>query len=442
VRKRFPQRPEGFWMVGGILMGTQRFAEADAVLIEGIGRHPNDPLLLFVWARCATVRGDWPEATRRWEVAKARLPNSRQIAEGYLGMRMRSSADDARPFIEWAKQAPADGPRDEAIRRWSEVKRRFPDCPDGYWILTSELLRASRLEEAEATIQEGIQRLPHDPYVLWQWGRVATKRHDWAEAERRWQIGQARHPTFDQFKEGIAEMQLARQLLELHEADAPAVAPGGAEMGKLLARFESLGDNCEFGIVQRLAGIEPLGLLRWSNIQPAKLVQILNNDFEGVGEPEYTELMLTVTGDYHLIDPRYFGMHTFINSGHASAEDLLPKMCRRLRFLKDKLIEDLRDGEKIFVYKSTWDSMTPDAMRAIKAAIRRYGNGVLLCVQRPPAPNLDKSVEVLEDGLLVGYLSRLTPDPQAARHYAADWFALCQRAEQLLAAPAPRGMVA
>ena len=129
VLERFPQRPEGFWMVGGALMADQKFDEADAVLADGMSRHPNDPLLLFVWARCATARADWPEATRRWEVAKARQPGSRQIAEGYLGMRMRASADDARPFIEWAKQAPADGPRDEAIRRWSEVKRRFPDFP-------------------------------------------------------------------------------------------------------------------------------------------------------------------------------------------------------------------------------------------------------------------------------------------------------------------------
>ena len=272
-------------------------------------------------------------------------------------------------------------------------------------------MRASRLEEAETTIQEGIQRLPHDPFVLWQWGRVATKRHDWAEAERRWQVGQARHPKFDQFKEGIAEMQLARQLLELQEADAPAVATGGAEMGKLLARFESLGDNCEFGIVQRLAGIEPLGLLRWSNIQPAKLAQILNNGFEGVGDPANTELSVTVTGDYHLFDRRYFGMHTFINSGHASAEDLLPKMCRRLRFLKDKMIEDLTDGEKIFVHKATHESLSLDAMRAIKTAMQRYGNGVLLCVQRPPVPDLDKSVEVVEDGL-AGRLS-VAADPRS-----------------------------
>jgi len=31
----------------------------------------------------------------------------------------------------------------------------------------------------------------------------------------------------------------------------------------LVQRFESLGDNCEFGMVQRYAGAEPLSLFRF-----------------------------------------------------------------------------------------------------------------------------------------------------------------------------------
>lgn len=33
---------------------------------------------------------------------------------------------------------------------------------------------------------------------------------------------------------------------------------------EILGQFESLGDNCEFGLVQRIGGIEPLGLLRFA----------------------------------------------------------------------------------------------------------------------------------------------------------------------------------
>jgi hypothetical protein len=339
-----------------------------------------------------------------------------------------------RPFIEYAKKAPSDGPRDEAIRRWGEVRRRFPDCPDGHWALTIELIRAGRLEEAEAAAQEGMRHVPDDVFMLWQWGRVAAKRHDWEEAERRWQVGKAKHPRSQYINEGIAEMHLARQLLGLGPAAAPAAHEVDPELGRLLARFESIGDNCEFGIVQRLAGIEPLGLLRWANIRAPLLLQILDERFAGVGDPENT-LLESKTSEYHLVDRRYFGMHTFVNVGQTSEEEFFPRMCRRLRFLKDKLIEDLTDGEKIFVHKSTYTPPTLEEMHLLKAAIRRYGNATLWFVRRPPSPDLDGSVEVVEDGLLVGYLSRLTSNPQAVRDYAADWFALCREAVRLARAP-------
>ena len=45
-------------------------------------------------------------------------------------------------------------------------------------------------------------------------------------------------------------------------------------------------------------------------------------------------------------------MHTFIYKGQATAEQLMPKMLRRLQFLKDKLVQDLITAEKIFVYVS------------------------------------------------------------------------------------------
>ena len=432
VVKCFPERPEGHWMLSGAFMQMGRLNEAEAAIGEGIARNPDERFTLFVWARCATARKDWPEATRRWEMARSRHPDQSQIEDGYMMMRMQAAENDARPFIEYAKKAPPEGPRDEAIRRWGEVRRRFPSSADGHWALTLELIRAGRLEEAEAAAQEGMRHVPDDAFMLWQWGRVAAKRHDWAEAEHRWQVAKARHPRSAYINEGIAEMHLARQLLGLGPAAAPAAHEVDPALGKLLAGFESIGDNCEFGIVQRLAGIEPLGLLRWANIPLPRLMQILSERFAGVGDPANTALELK-TSEYHLVDLRYFGMHTFVNVGQTSEEEFFPKMCRRLRFLKDKLIEDLTEGEKIFVYKSTYTAPTIAEMRLLKAAIGRYGNATLLCVQRPPSPGLDQSLEVVEDGLLAGYLSKLTPNPQAVRDYAADWFALCRETARIAA---------
>ena len=45
-----------------------------------------------------------------------------------------------------------------------------------------------------------------------------------------------------------------------------------SDLPTLLNSFESLGDNCEFGFVQRKFGTEPAGLLRWAIASPAALV--------------------------------------------------------------------------------------------------------------------------------------------------------------------------
>lgn len=37
---------------------------------------------------------------------------------------------------------------------------------------------------------------------------------------------------------------------------------------ELVARFESLGDNCEFGLVQRHFGAEPVGVFRFPTPKP------------------------------------------------------------------------------------------------------------------------------------------------------------------------------
>jgi hypothetical protein len=319
------------------------------------------------------------------------------------------------------------------------VRDRFPDLPQGHWMLSNELVRVGKLDEAEAAIEQGISHFPDERFVLWQWGRTATQRHDWPEAVRRWEVAKSRHPDWGQIDEGIAEMHNAVRLGRIEDIQANEVAASvpmrmtaDNAAGKLLMRFEGLGDNCEFGIVQRSAGVEPLGLLRWANISAAKLIAILDARFQGVGEEQNTRLDANDFGEYQLIDTRYFGMHTFINTGQATVEELMPKMLRRLRFLKEKLIEDLTEGEKIFVHKSVLAPLGLDEMRAVAAAIRRYGRGTLVCVQIPPVPEKDNCVERIEDGLFAGYLSKLTRNPLATRDYVDDWLRLCRAVEQLL----------
>lgn len=49
-----------------------------------------------------------------------------------------------------------------------------------------------------------------------------------------------------------------------------------------LVRFESLGDNCEFGFVHRRLSYEDGSLFRWARIDPWQLYAVLRSDFSGI----------------------------------------------------------------------------------------------------------------------------------------------------------------
>ena len=65
----------------------------------------------------------------------------------------------------------------------------------------------------------------------------------------------------------------------------------------LVLQFESLGDNCEFGLVQRKAGAEPLGLLRFSSAPLPRLVRALRERFDGLTDPANVRLS-SAKGEY------------------------------------------------------------------------------------------------------------------------------------------------
>ena len=195
--------------------------------------------------------------------------------------------------------------------------------------------------------------------------------------------------------------------------------------------FEGLGDNCEFGIVQRTFGAESLGLLRWATMYPDRLVSVLENRFEGVGDIDNTNVWVGSTGEYGTGDSRYFTMHTFISSHTISLEKMLPQMARRLKFLSAKLISDLEAAEKFFVYKRSDGLLSLEEARSIYRAARKYGPVKLLCVRKPLPGKLNRSVDQIDEGLFIGYLEALSKDPQQVHRYVEDWVAVCRQATAL-----------
>ena len=65
---------------------------------------------------------------------------------------------------------------------------------------------------------------------------------------------------------------------------------GDVPLAEIAGTMQSLGLNCEFGLVQRRAGAEPLGLLRFATSPLPALLAGLEARFDGLGDPAAMDL--------------------------------------------------------------------------------------------------------------------------------------------------------
>ena len=223
-------------------------------------------------------------------------------------------------------------------------------------------------------------------------------------------------------------------LSEPSSADA-GVAGGSLDdlpLDQLMMRFESLGENCEFGLAQRRCGAEPLGLLRFASAPLPVLLAALKARFEGVGDTDQIEVRVSGNRqEYLVVDRRYgFLYHPWVLVGEADPEDIRRREEKRLPFLKRKLIEDLTEARKIFVYRGMRRLPQPLILRLV-AAMREYGPSTLLWVELQDDEHPAGTVEPLTAGLLKGYIDRFAPGENAHALSLDCWITLCRNTWRL-----------
>jgi hypothetical protein len=208
-------------------------------------------------------------------------------------------------------------------------------------------------------------------------------------------------------------------------ADRPAQLP----VDQLMMQFESLGENCEFGLAQRRCHAEPLGLLRFASTPLSALLAALKQRFEGLGEPDQVEVRVSDNKLEYLVLDRRYGIlyHPWLLVGQAEAEEIRQRELKRLPLLKRKLLEDLEEGSKIFVYRGM-RPLSRALVRRLVDALREHGPGMLLWVELHDAAHPPGTVEMLGDGLLKGYIDRFAPGDNAHDLSIACWVELCRNA--------------
>jgi hypothetical protein len=224
------------------------------------------------------------------------------------------------------------------------------------------------------------------------------------------------------------EIALAFERLVLcRETEPPSIeAP---PLDRLMLQFESLGENCEFGLVQRRCGADPLGLLRFASAPMPALLSALRARFDGIGEWDQIEVRISENRLEYLVFDKRFGFlyHPWVQIGEVSAEGIHRREAKQLPLLRRKLIEDLEEGRKIFVYHGM-HSLPEPLVRRLAAALRVYGPATLLWVEVHDREHPAGTVECIGEGLLKGYIDRFAPGENAHDLSLEGWVALCRAA--------------
>jgi Flp pilus assembly protein TadD len=430
------------------LRNARCFDESDEILKPLLMRSPNCEPVLAAYAWNAHDRSDLPEAALRWRKLLARVPENvsanccfiaalthdhrfeeAETAGSGLTKKYPNNIE-VLSVVAWISHIRGDWA--EAVNRWRRVTQAGPERADAFACLGTALQVVGRPEDAEIAFGRATALAPANLLFQINYAAIAYDRGDRDEAEARWTALRAANE-HDPTAIGTIGFHYNRTLLRIIDSDNNASDPPAfrsmSGRRELFTAFESLGDNCEFGDIQRRFGAEPLGLLRFVQIGPADLIAALEQRFEGVGEPASVRLSVSEHGEYVIHDSAYsMEMHSFVDRKEISEERFYQRALRRVVFLKDKMIADLSEGRKIFVYKSRI-GLTPLEISKLWRAIRSYGkSGHLLCVRLADEAHSSGMVETPEEGLIVAYICRFGFAKGFSDVAVDEWVAICERA--------------
>jgi hypothetical protein len=209
-----------------------------------------------------------------------------------------------------------------------------------------------------------------------------------------------------------------------------ATSRTGLTIPQIALQFESLGENCEFGLFQRRCDSEPLGLLRFSSTFMRNLIRGIDNGFEGLGSIDDIDPRLEgAPRKEYMIHEKKFGLvyHTFVYEGQRSVWLMREQESARLKFLRRKFMEELEATDKIFVYK-LGSGVSEEEILPLHMALNRYSDATLLWVVPAERDRPAGTVEVVMPGLLKGYIDRFAPDDNAHDFSFDGWLRVCANA--------------
>lgn len=213
---------------------------------------------------------------------------------------------------------------------------------------------------------------------------------------------------------------------------ASAAGAAATDWDQLTARFESLGDNCEFGFVLRALGNEAGGLLRWAVTGIRPLLRLLEADFAPFYEfdnlrPQKTANMVEDQATGLSFHTRMLCVDERFTQDEAERRAIHRDELAKYQYLIEKFRARLADPATIFVLTGH-GGIDQANVAALHGWLRRHGRANLLqVVTGIAAPRLCWR----QDGWMVGTLDRYAPWSQADEISLECWKRLMIEADRL-----------
>ncbi len=204
--------------------------------------------------------------------------------------------------------------------------------------------------------------------------------------------------------------------------------------------FESLGDNCELGMLQRAWGVEYSNLFRWAFSESfentvALLRQRCANlfDFENLEPYGGGDMVLDRSHGIAF----HSGMRSTLKQGRwqfvadeDARLDLYSGEYQKMTHLTLSTKRKLAEARKIFVYKRN-DGVTEAEALALHAALRSYGPVTLLVVNRANGADAAGTAREFRPGLYLGHVDRFADYTRAGDASVESWFSVLARVVEL-----------
>lgn len=218
-----------------------------------------------------------------------------------------------------------------AQQRWASVRTRFPDNQGGYISGAEVCLATEDFDLAEELARIAITKFPSLAAAWACYANVATRKSSWSDARQRWDEAILRFPNDETIKIGQGRFHYLFSITSFDAEFEEKIKRTNDFLGptafthynslsdrELMMAFENIGNNCEFGIVQRYFGAEPISLLRFAGGEFDHLLAALKAKFDGVGLAQNTrfELITNPRPEYWMSDTR-FGLFMHTNIFHA-----------------------------------------------------------------------------------------------------------------------------